>query len=169
MLGEFAGVSASLTQVAARDWDVEDTFTVHFRTRSGVDGMMQSTVGAWGPPVFATRVAGTAGTVWADFDAVHVADATGTHEVPVPDDLPVAPPEPPPADLLVTAYDGLHAFGIDLAPYTRLCTSFRDLIEGRPVPDDPPVATFADGVAGMRVLDAIRCSHREHAWVEIEQ
>ena len=43
MLGEFAGVSASLTQVSARDWDVEDAYTVHFRTRSGVDGVMQST------------------------------------------------------------------------------------------------------------------------------
>jgi predicted dehydrogenase len=169
MLGEFAGVSASLTQVAARDWDVEDTFTVHFRTRSGVDGLMQSTVGAWGPPVFVTRVAGTNGTVWADFDSVHIADAAGIREVPAPDDLPVAPPEPPPGDLLVTAYDNLHAFGIDLAPYTRLCATFRDLIEGRPVSDDPPPATFADGVAGMRVLDAIRRSHREHAWVTIDQ
>ena len=36
MLGEFEGVTASLTQVSARDWDVEDAFTVHFRTRSGV-------------------------------------------------------------------------------------------------------------------------------------
>jgi len=167
MLGEFAGVSASLTQVAARDWDVEDTFTVHFRTQSGVDGIMQSTVGAWGPPIFATRVAGTAGTVWADFDTVHVADVSGTHDVPAPDDLPIAPPEPPPGDLLVTAYDGLHAFGIDLAPYTRLCTTFRDLIDGRAVPDDPPPATFADGVAGMRVLDAIRASAPTGAWIEI--
>jgi predicted dehydrogenase len=167
MLGEFAGVSASLTQVAARDWDVEDTFTVHFRTRSGVDGIMQSTVGAWGPPIFATRVAGTAGTVWADFDTVHVADAAGTRDVPVPDDLPLVAPEPPPGDLLVTAYDNLHAFGIDLAPYTRLCTAFLDLIEGRPVPDDPPPATFADGVAGMRVLDAIRASAPTGAWIEI--
>jgi predicted dehydrogenase len=168
MLGELAGVSASLTQVAARDWDAEDTFTVHFRTRSGVDGIMQSTVGAWGPPVFASRVAGTEGTVWADFDTVHVADAAGTREIPAPDDLPRAAPEPPPGDLLNTAYDNLHAFGIDLVPYTRLGTTFRDLIEGRPVPDDPPPATFADGVADMRVLDAIRRSHREHAWVEID-
>ena len=38
MLGEIEGVSASLTQVSARDWDVEDSYTVHFRTRSGVDG-----------------------------------------------------------------------------------------------------------------------------------
>ena len=168
MLGEFAGVSASLSQVAARDWDVEDTFTVHFRTRSGAAGILQSTIGAWGPPVFCTRVAGERGTVWADFDTVHVADASGTRTVPAPDDLPIAAPEPPPDDLLVTAYDGLHAFGIDLPPYTRLCEAFRARIEGRAVPDDPPLATFADGVAAMRVLDAIRESSRTRAWVETD-
>jgi predicted dehydrogenase len=168
MLGEIEGVSASLAQVSARDWDVEDAFTVHFRTRAGVDGIMQSTVAAWGPPVFCTRVVGSAGTVWSEFDTVRVADASGTREIPAPADLPLSTPEPPPPDLLSTAYDSLHAFGIDLAPYTRLCDTFLALIEGRPVPDDPPPATFADGVANMEVLDAIRRSARERAWVEIE-
>lgn len=37
-LGEFAGVSASLTLVADRDWTAEDTYTIHFRTVGGVDG-----------------------------------------------------------------------------------------------------------------------------------
>jgi predicted dehydrogenase len=167
MLGEFSGVSASLTQVSARPWDVEDSFTVRFRTRSGVEGMMQSTVGAWGPPVFCTRVAGDRGTVWAEFDTVRVVDASGMREIPAPADLPLSAPDPPPADLLSTAYDGLHAFGIDLVPYTRLCATFLDRIEGRVVPDDPPPATFADGVAGMEVLDAIRRSAREVAWITI--
>jgi predicted dehydrogenase len=167
MLGELEGVSASLTQVAARDWSVEDAFTVHFRTRSGVAGIMQSTVGAWGPPVFCTRVAGDRGTVWAEFDTVRVADASGTREIPAPADLPLAPPDPPPGDLLTTAYDGLHAFGIDVAPYTRLCTTFRDLIEGRPVPDDPRPATFADGVANQEVLDAIRRSNESGTWIDL--
>jgi len=167
MLGEFAGLSASLTQVSAREWSVEDTYTVHFRTRSGVDGIMQSTVGAWGPPVFVTRVAGTTGTVWAEFDTVRVADASGTRDVAPPEDLPLAPPDPPPGDLLVTAYDGLHAFGIDMVPYTRLSRTFLDLIEGRPVPADPPPATFADGVAGTLVLDAIRASARTHTWIDL--
>ncbi|MGO9877656.1 MAG: Gfo/Idh/MocA family protein [Acidimicrobiia bacterium] len=167
MLGEFEGVSASLSQVSARDWDVEDSFTVRFRTASGVDGTMQSTVGAWGPPVFCTRVAGTSGTVWTEFDTVRVADSAGTREVPVPADLPLARPDPPPADLLSTAYDSLHAFGIDLVPYTRLCTTFLDRIEGRVVPDDPAPATFADGFAGMQVLDAIRQSARTRTWITI--
>ena len=99
---------------------------------------------------------------------MRVADAGGTREVPAPDDLPLAPPDPPPGDLLTTAYDALHQFGIEMAPYTRLCETFRALIEGRSVPNDPRPATFADGLAGMRVLDAIRRSDRERWWVDVE-
>jgi len=35
------------------------------------------------------------------------------------------------------------------------------------VPDDPPAASFADGVACMRVFDAIRRSSTEQRWVAI--
>ena len=166
-LGDFEGVSASLPLVADRSMTAEDSYTVHFRTRTGVDGVMQSTAGAYGPPLFVTRVAGTAGTVWVDFDTVSIADADGQRQVAVPDDLVLPPPDPPPADLLVSAYDQLHAFGIDLPPYTRLYQAFADLIAGRPVPEDPPPATFADGVADMAVLDAIRRSAAEQQWVSI--
>ena len=167
MFGELSGVGASLTQVSGRTWSVEDAYTVHFRTHSGVAGVMQSTSGAYGPPVFVTRVAGDKGTVWAEFDTVHVADAAGTRTIPAPDDLPLVPPEPPAADLLVTAYDNLHAFGMDLPPYTRLCTTFRARIEGRPVPADPPPATFADGLANQQALDAIRRSAPTGAWIDL--
>jgi predicted dehydrogenase len=98
---------------------------------------------------------------------VSVADASGTRTLPPPPDVPVTPPDPPPADLMSTAYDLMHSTGIDLAPYTRLAGVFRDLILGRPVPADPPPATFADGVASMVVLDAIRESARSGTWVAI--
>ena len=167
-LGEITGVSAGLNAVTDRKgWTAEDSYTVHFRTAGGVEGVMQSTTGAAGPPLFLTRIVGTAGTVWADFDTVSVADPSGQRVVDVPDDLRNAPPDPPPADLLVTAYDQMHAFGIDLAPYTRLGEVFRDLILGRPVADDPAPATFADGVADMAVMDAIRASSRERRWVDV--
>jgi len=166
-LGEFEGVSAALTLVSDRAMTAEDSYTVHFRTRSGVDGVMQSTAGAWGPPLFTTRIAGSAGTLWVDFDTVSIADRDGTRQVPAPADLVLPPPDPPPADLLVSAYDQLHAFGIDLPPYTRLYQTFADLVAGRPVPADPPPATFADGVADMAVLDAIRRSAVEEAWLPV--
>jgi predicted dehydrogenase len=167
-LGEFTGVSASLPRLSHPDWTVEDTYTVHFRVASGAEGILQSTAGDWGPISALSRIAGTAGTIWTEGDTVQVADGSGTRALPVPDDLVVGVAEPPASDLLVTAYDWLHSTGIDLGPYTRLCEVFRDAILGHPVPTDPPPATFADGVANMAVIDAIRRSAREQTWIPVE-
>ena len=83
--------------------------------------------------------------------------------------MPPGPaPEPPPGELLVTAYDNLHSMGIDLAPYTRLFSAMKARIEGDLRPLDPAPATFVDGVACQAVLDAIRHSAREHSWVQIQ-
>ena len=59
------------------------------------------------------------------------------------------------------------AHGLDLPPYTRLCETFRDLIQRQPIPAEPRPATFADGVAQMAVLDAIRTSAATRNWVEV--
>ncbi len=166
-IGEFAGVSAALPLISTHSWTAEDTYSVHFRTRSGCAGSIQSSAGDWGPIQMVARIAGTHGTIWSEGDRVQVADERGTRELAVPEDLVNAPPDPPPADLMVSAYDLLHATGIDLAPYTRLTATFRDLIRGRAVPDDPAPATFADGVANMAVIDAIRSSAAEERWVEL--
>jgi predicted dehydrogenase len=166
-LGEFIGVSATLPLVAEHDWTAEDSYTVRFALASGAEGIIQASAGDWGPILVIARIAGTKGTLWTEGDAVFVADKSGTRELPVPDDLRLAPPDPPPADLMTTAYDFMHATGIDLAPYTRLAETFRDLILQRPVPDDPAPGTFADGVAGMEVLDAIRRSAAEQKWVTL--
>ena len=172
-LGEFAGVSAALPQLADRAgdraWTAEDTYTVHFRLDSGVEGVMQSTAADWGPIFISTRICGSRGTVWAEGDNVRLADRTGTREVPVPDDLRVPPAAPPPPDLLHSSYDLLHSTGIDVGPYTRLAEVFRDLINREPVAAEPEPATFADGVAGMAVIDAVRRSAAERAWVAVER
>jgi predicted dehydrogenase len=167
-LGEVAGVSAALPQLTERPWTAEDSYAVHFRTRSGCAGSLLSSAADWGPIQIVARVAGTAGTIWAEGARVQVADGSGTRLMPVPDDLVTGPADGPPADLLTTAYDLLHATGIDVGPYSRLAATFRALIEGRPVADDPAPATFADGVADMEVLDAIRASAAAGgAWTEI--
>jgi predicted dehydrogenase len=167
-LGEFAGVSASLTLVADRDWTTEDTYTIHFRTVGGVDGILQSTAGGWGPPVACTRFYGSKGTLWIEGGAVHVAERSGIRRLEVPEDLVNPPPDPPPAELMVTTYHHLHAAGFDLGPYTRLFGVMRDRILCKDIPDDPAPATFVDGLAGQRVLDAVRRSAAEHRWVEID-
>ena len=167
-LGEFSGVSATLAHAAPRAMTAEDSYMVHFRLATGVEGIMASSAAAWGPPLVVTRVVGTTGTAWVEGDVVRTGDGNGSHVVPTPPDLVHPPPDPPPGDLMVTAYDLMHASGIDLAPYTRLFGSLRARLSGRPLPDDPAPATFADGVANMVVIDAIRRSARHRTWVDID-
>ena len=166
-LGDIAGVSAGLRVVSDRGMSAEDTYTVHFRTEAGAEGILQSSAGAFGPPLVASRIAGSRGTAWLQGDEVWLADRTGARKLALPDDLRTAPPSPPPAELLHTAYDAMHASGLDMGPFTRLAEVFRDRILGRPVPSDPAPATFADGLAAQRVLDAIRRSATERAWVPV--
>lgn len=170
--GEFTGVSASLSGAAERSdampWTAEDSYSVHFRTESGLDGILQSSAAARGPFAACTRFVGSKGTLWIEGDSVGVADASGERTLEIPEDLRLPPPSPPPAELLSTTYDMLHSMGIDMGPYTRLYETFRDRILGRPVADDPRAATFADGVAVQAVLDAIRRSSREKTWVGID-
>ena len=166
-LGPFARVSASLPQVVEHGWTAEDAYLVQFELRSGVAGVMQSVASDRGPMLFVTRLVGTRGTVWSEGDRVQVADESGTHTVPVPPELALAAPEPPPSDLLVTAYDLLHSTGIDVGPCTRLAAAFRAGIAGETFADDPPPATFTDGVAAMEVLDAIRQSAVQGCAVEL--
>ena len=47
---------------------------------------------------------------------------------------------------------------LELSPYTRMCETLRAAIDGHPAPSPVAAATFADGVAEMAVLDAIRTS-----------
>jgi predicted dehydrogenase len=165
--GEFEGVSASLSNTSDRDMTADDGFSIMFRTRSGVEGIMQSSAGTWGPPVILRRYSGTKGTLWFEGDDVWVADADGQRKVEPPPDLLTLPPVAPPTDFMVTSYDWWHSHGTDLGPYARLYERFRDAIRGVPLPTDPTPATFADAVADMEVMDAIRHSFASRTWVEI--
>lgn len=158
-LGEFASLSARLSITSQRrdlfpDQQGEDTFTIRFRLASGVEGVLQQTAASWGPMGGITRVAGTHGTLWHDGATVMLADADGVRELAVPDDL--ALPAPP-----AESDDPRHRFThLELSPFTRLCEVLRAGVEGRDVATEVtsavPVPTFHDGVAEMRVLDAVR-------------
>jgi predicted dehydrogenase len=168
-LGEFDAVSASVVNVAGRATSADDGFVVHFRLRSGCVGVMQSTAADAGPILIETRVIGAAGSAWIDGlgDAVWVADANGARQVPVPADLGTAPPAALPAGVATTTYERMIGHGFDLGAYIRLAEHFRARIEQTDPPAGPAPATFADGVADMVVLDAMRRSAREGRTIEI--
>ena len=167
-LGEFATVTASLVRLA-RATTADDGFVVHFRSASGVAGVMQSTAADRGPFLIETRVVGTDGTAWIDGlgDVVSVADAAGSRQLPIPDDLRTPPGSAPPRALLTTTYEQMIGHGLDLGPYTRLAEHFRARITGATPPAGPAPATFADGVADMAVLDAMRRSAAENRTVVV--
>jgi predicted dehydrogenase len=153
-LGAIEWVAAALPAVSARAAaaaGAEDAFAVMAGLRRGCQVALVQSAGAWGPDATVTRVAGTEGTVWLDGGRAWLADADGERDLEVPADLAL-PPAPTPSD------DPRHRFThLELGPYTRLCERFRDAIGGG-APGG--AATFVDGLANQRVLDAIRASAR---------
>ena len=146
-LGDFASLSASLSTVADRVNATEDSFNVRFQLKSGVEGIFTQTGAAWGPMAAMTRVAGSKGTLWLEDDKPWVADIDGTREIEIPAELELQAMEP--SDDPRKKY--LH---VELPPSLKLFSAWRTAIEeGRSV---EPFATFEDGLATMKVIDAIR-------------
>jgi predicted dehydrogenase len=169
-LGEFAAVTASELHLAERATTADDGFVVHFRLQSGVVGLMQSTAADRGPMLIETRVTGNAGSAWIAGlgDAVWVSDSGGPRQLDVPDELRTARAVAPPPALLETRYEQMTGHGLDLGPYTRLAEHFHARITGATPPPGPRPATFADGVAEMEVLDAMRRSASLRATVALD-
>lgn len=149
--GEFASLSAALPLVSARDASAEDSYSMRFRLANGVEGVLQQTAGAWGPPTATSRVAGTTGTLWVENGVVKLANRDGVQELPVPEELALPPLS---ADLDARQ----RAMLFELPAYIRLCEVLRAGVDGRPLPDAVPVPTFRDGLATMEVIDAVRAS-----------
>jgi predicted dehydrogenase len=152
-LGEFDDLSANLFLVSERQAGAEDTYSMRFRMKNGVEGSMQQSAGTWGPMATMWRCAGTKGTVWIEAGKVIVADKQGTRELQVPADLALPPP-PEPAD----PNSSRRASHFEIGPFTRFCEALHAGVEGRELKSPVPVPTFRDGLASMRILDAMRAS-----------
>lgn len=152
-LGDFESLSANLMIVSDRVGVADDSYSMRFLLKNGVEGSMQQSAGAWGPPAALWRCAGSRGTVWLEQGKVMVADNTGTRELPVPDDL-LLPAPPPAADS--GSSDRLSHF--EIGPFTRLCETMRNAMEGRATSSSISPPTFRDGLASMRIMDAMRAS-----------
>ena len=168
LVGEITGVSATLDTLSGHGWTAEDSFSIHFRTENGGGGVIQSSISDLGPPLFATRVAGTKGALWVEGASVFVADASGQRELEPGPELIHRNPAPSPMDNVHTTYDALCASAQAIGPYTCLYTGVRERMEGKEPSHPTRAATFEDGVIGQRLLDAVRRSSREGGWVSVE-
>jgi predicted dehydrogenase len=157
-LGEFDCVSASLNAVTMKRGPVDDSFSVHFRLKNGVEGILQQTSGAHGQITEMNRVAGTEGTIWMDWNGVHFADRSGERDLPIPEDLALPAPPPLSGDPRLERLDWKFMAEVEIAPYTELAKSLLAAMRGEAALSPVAPATFADGVANMLVLDAIHAS-----------
>lgn len=155
-LGDFASVSAVLPMASDRDiaTQAEDTVSARFTLTNGCEGVMQQSAGTWGESVNVMRVAGPKGTVSIGVDGVRFGGPDGNYPLPYAG--------PPSAVELEESDDPRHRFThLELAPAIVQAGILRDLAQGKaPEYDIVPPATFADGVACMDVLDAMRESSR---------
>jgi predicted dehydrogenase len=154
-------VSARLATVSLTRGPVDDSFAVRFRLKSGLEGIMQQSCGALGPLTQLTEIAGDKGRIWLDGTSVKVADAAGERELSIPADVALPLPPPLTDDPRNARFDWQAMAYVEIAPFTELCKTFRALIERRAPTSPVPPATFAEGLANMRVLDAIRTSARK--------
>jgi len=167
-LGEIESVCADLTSLSDRGDVAEDSYALMFRTHSGLTGVLQQTGAAWGPAAGMTRIAGTDGSLWTQGESVWQADAAGTREIPIPEDLRAPQAEQAPDD---SAHRFRH---LELGPYTRLCESFRDAIlaeeksGGGNSRGDVTAACFEDGLATVKVIEAARISRERGQWVKVD-
>lgn len=157
-LGEFASLSAGLSTISTTRGPVDDSFSVHFTLANGTKGVLHQSAGDFGPFAELTRISGTRGTIRAEGARVLLADQSGERELTIPDDLLLPAPPTITDDERHQRHEWQIMVAVELAPYTQLCRSMRAAILGEPAPSPVAPATFADGVANMAVLDAIRAS-----------
>jgi predicted dehydrogenase len=158
VFGDIDSLNGALPTVSSRRAGAEDSYVVRFRTASGVEGVLQQTTAAWGPPIDLTRVAGTKGTLWMERGEVFIADAAGTRTVPADASLSLPPLPALSADPRYQTSKWKMLVPIELPLYVRLCESFRAMIEGRKSSLAVALPTFVDGLACMEVIDAVRRS-----------
>jgi predicted dehydrogenase len=164
--GEVEAVSAGLPPLSEPALSVDDSFDIRCVMRSGVDVSLIQSAAAIGPAFSTNRVAGTAGTLWSESGGVRIADAN------CPEGRSLAPPDflklPDVEDLAVGALADMTR--MELPPYIMLTRAFRRAIEGEPELPGPRPATFADGLACMQVVEAVRRSAGSGgSWISLDK
>ena len=162
-LGEFASVTAAETSATRHDWDAPESFVVKFELTNGLIGVIQSSIGTFGPPASIVRVSGTEGTIWItpENDVVRTVGNGDTERLTPPAWLSGGEELRGPAGVHgeSTLSRALAAATRFSRPTQHLARAFRRRILGaEQEPDWPPLPTFADGVINTVVHDAVQTS-----------
>jgi predicted dehydrogenase len=157
-LADFESISAARQWVTVAPKGAEDSYVIRFRLTNGVEGVIQQSGGAWGPSASMMRVAGTRGTVWIERGIAWLADGDGTRELPVAPEIKLLPLSPLSRDPRHQTAEWKLLASVELPLFQRLCQVWRAKIERSAGSSAVPPPTFADGVANMNVLDAVRAS-----------
>jgi predicted dehydrogenase len=148
-LGEFSEVSAEIYQGVPRAAGAaDDGYVLRFRTAGGAVGVLQESAAVWGQPLEVTRVAGVRGAITVDGDDCRLATADGEVELSA-----AAPP---------VAVEGSRPWtGLEVENYSRLTGWLHAMLSGAAPAGTARPATFADGLAVLRIIDAAEQSMRE--------
>jgi predicted dehydrogenase len=149
--GPFRSVSASMLVTAEGDRRVEDAYSARFTMGDGVEVVLQNVGAAWTAQGLVSMT-GTRGTIGIDDGRAWIADADGTRPLPAPDGS---------ASVGVGRLDDedLATLGdYELRHYEQLAAAFLAAVEGRELASPVALPTFADGLAVMRGMDAMRAS-----------
>lgn len=124
--------------------------------------MLHQSAAVMGPRFQALRLAGAEATAWIDgsWDLWIGGRAGDPERVAIPDDL---------APRAVTIPEHAGPFAArELPSFVRAAEAFADALAGNPpCPGSPRPATFEDGLACQRLMDAARTASRSHTWIEV--
>jgi len=174
MIGEFAAVAGSVHPGADRGMTADDSYAFAFLLDNGAQGVMAGTARAW--DAFAsTRIIGADAGLSIGFDDVTLTDANGPRRVEMPSDLveklrgggpTVSAPQEGLPPLEGTNYVQTHATDYGYPEMVGLTSAFASWIRD-PSYTNPAIATFDDGLAHVRVIDAVERSRGEGRWIDL--
>jgi len=174
MVGEFAAVSGVVRPGSDRGMTADDSYAFAFELENGAQGISAGTCRAW--DAFAsTRIIGSDAGLTLGWTDITVADASGQHKAELPEALAVelrgggpkvsAPQEKLP-ELEQTNYVQTHSSDYGFAEMVGLTSAFASWIRD-PNYTNPAIATFDDGLAHVRVIDAVERSRKGGGWIEL--
>jgi predicted dehydrogenase len=141
-LGDFAQVSADIYQGIPRAAGcADDSYIMQFRTESGAFGVLQESAAVWGEGLEVSRIVGTRGALSIEGERCTLSTREGTRVLVEGEAR--------------NASDGARPWtSTEIANYSRLTGWLADTLSGGGADSGPRPASFADGLAVLRIIDA---------------